>query len=515
MKWNKKILGIMLGWSLLAASIGGFVLPARQVKAEDDASTVDSEVHTLEERAVSQIRLTVGDGQTTPQYEAGQEVQLEVKVTNQGSADAQNVRVQPVIENLADWPFETGKWNYEQNLGTIPAGDTGTAVYGADEKLKVRGDVETKTYTLKFQIIYDDGTVEYDPIVKSVYVSTTAAPKPEEEAPKDDVNAGMDMMGDGGVYNSDPIPVGGSSTNGSVPRVIIAGFSTEPGEVNAGSDFKLIIHVKNTSSKTAVSNMVFDIQAPASGTEAAAEAPAFLPASGGSSIYLEKIPAGGTKDISIQLNARADLVQKPYSVEVAMKYEDSDATQYEASSSVAIPIKQAARFEFSELQISPENIQVGEEANITCSIYNTGRTKLYNVKAKFEGTGISAQEVFVGNLESGATGSIDGMLVGESEMMADTKCKMIVSYEDEAGKVSTVEQEFQIEVLAAADEMDNMMMEEIPEQSGMPILPIVIVVIILVAVTVAVIVIRKSRRKKARKEEEDLLDEVDRFIEDE
>ena len=215
------------------------------------------------------------------------------------------------------------------------------------------------------------------------------------------------------------------------------------------------------------------------------------------------------------MNARADLVQKPYSVEVAMKYEDSDATQYEASSSVAIPIKQAARFEFSELQISPENIQVGEEANITCSIYNTGRTKLYNVKAKFEGTGISAQEVFVGNLESGATGSIDGMLVGESEMMADTKCKMIVSYEDEAGKVSTVEQEFQIEVLAAADEMDNMMMEEIPEQSGMPILPIVIVVIILVAVTVAVIVIRKSRRKKARKEEEDLLDEVDRFIEDE
>ena len=57
--------------------------------------------------------------------------------------------------------------------------------------------------------------------------------------------------------------------------------------------------------------MLFDMQAPSAGTDAAAEAPAFLPASGSSSIYLDRIPAGGTKDISIDLNARADLVQKP------------------------------------------------------------------------------------------------------------------------------------------------------------------------------------------------------------
>ena len=31
-----------------------------------------------------------------------------------------------------------------------------------------------------------------------------------------------------------------------------------------------------------------------------------------------------------------------------MKYEDSGATQYEAQSSLAIPIRQEARFEFSK-----------------------------------------------------------------------------------------------------------------------------------------------------------------------
>ena len=71
-----------------------------------------------------------------------------------------------------------------------------------------------------------------------------------------------------------------SASDGSVPRVIVTGFSTDPAEVKAGSDFKLTVHLKNTSKKTAVSNMLFDFQAPASGTDAAAEAPAFLPTSG-------------------------------------------------------------------------------------------------------------------------------------------------------------------------------------------------------------------------------------------
>ena len=48
-------------------------------------------------------------------------------------------------------------------------------------------------------------------------------------------------------------------------------------------------------------------------------------------------------------------------------------------------------------------IAVGDEANIMCNIYNLGRTKLYNVKAKFEGEGIKGKEVFVGHVESGSS----------------------------------------------------------------------------------------------------------------
>lgn len=298
----------------------------------------------------------------------------------------------------------------------------------------------------------------------------------------------------------------------------MTGFNTEPGAVNAGSNFRLVVHVKNTSTTTAVSNMLFDFQAPSAGTEAAAEAPAFLPSSGASSVYLDQIPAGETRDVAIDLNARADLVQKPYSINMSMIYEDASASQYEGSSSLAIPVYQAARFEFSEIELSPSSIEVGQEANLMCSLYNTGRVKLYNVKVKFMGDGISANDVFVGNLDSGATGTIDGMLTGESEIMPGTKCKMVVTYEDESGNTSSKEEEFELQVTAPMemDMSDMEMMGEMPmEEKGFPVIPVAIGAVVVLVVIVSVVLVRGKKKKRALAEEEDLADEVDRFTEDE
>ena len=289
------------------------------------------------EDVLRQISLSVGDGQETPVFKAGEKTTLTINVMNKGNADAQNVRISPVVESTDKWPFDMNKLNYELDLGTIEAGKQASAVWGSDkDPLTVRSDVTGKSYQLNFKITYDDGQKAYE-ADKYVFVKTTAAEKPADDGKNENQNpggsgngsdgsgssgtgsggtsGGMDISG-GGVYNSDPMVSGGSgsSGNGSVPRVIVTGFSTNPGEVRAGTNFKLIVHLKNTSKQTAVRNMLFDFQAPAAGTDAAAEAPAFLPVSGSSSIYLDSIPADGTKDISIDLNARADLVQKPYSI---------------------------------------------------------------------------------------------------------------------------------------------------------------------------------------------------------
>ena len=56
---------------------------------------------------IPKITLSVGKGQSSPEYKAEASDQaLELNVENQGSADAKNVKVTPVIEDASAWPFE-------------------------------------------------------------------------------------------------------------------------------------------------------------------------------------------------------------------------------------------------------------------------------------------------------------------------------------------------------------------------------------------------------------------------
>lgn len=513
------------------------------------------EEKTQEPKVINQITLSVGDEQKTPVYKAGEKAELKINVLNKGNMDAQNVSIVPVISSTDEWPFDMEKLNYEQSLGTISAGSQTTALWGGgDDKLTVRSDVTGKSYKLTFRLTYDDGEKIYE-ADRYVFVKTEAKKSTSDSGNSNNTgngnnsgnsnNTGKDQVDnigsgdgsggssgdgsavssggdfyDGGVYNSEPVSTGGdvaSTGDGSVPRVIVTGFDTDPGTVKAGSNFKLVIHLKNTSKKTAVTNMLFDLQAPASGTDEAAEAPAFLPVSGSSSIYLDKIPANGTKDISIDLNSRADLIQKPYSITMTMKYEDGNATQFEGESSLAIPVTQEARFEFSEIQIMPDTVAVYEEANITCNLYNLGRVKMYNVKAKFEGDAIEGEEQFIGNLESGATGTIDGIVTAVAESYDESNCKLVLTYEDDSGKEYSVEQPFTMTITSEMEPADMEMMTDIPEDTGSPVGLIVAVIVGVAAVAAVVTAVLLKRRKKKiqSSEEEELLDEVERFTEDE
>lgn len=533
----------MLKRTAAAVLCAAFLLPAA-LPAAVYAADVPAEAQTGAEKTLARIQLSVGDGQETPVFRAGEKAKLRISVKNTGNTAAQNVRIAPVIKSEADWPFELDQLNYDQDLGSVEAGGKADAVWGGgDVPLTVKDSVTGKAYKLTFRITYDDGEKAYE-AEKYVFVKTEAKPgsseeKPSGGTPSGDVPesgkpsgespvSGGQTAGGGGygsaaepeagsVYNSEPTVAGGGSASTSVPRVIVTGFSTEPGEVRAGSNFKLVVHLKNTSSRTGVSNMLFDFQAPSSGSEAAAEAPAFLPASGSSSIYLDSIPSGGSKDISIELNARADLVQKPYSISMSMKYEDSGAAQYEAQSSLAIPIRQEARFEFSKMQIAPDTVSAGEEANISCSLYNLGRVKMYNVKARFEGKMIDTQEQFIGNLDAGATGTIDAIVTAKKATKGSEECKLVLTYEDDAGNVSTAEQKFKMTVLEeTAVEETGMMPEAVPEESGNPVGLAAAVLAVIAAAAAGTVIFIKHRKKKIREaEEEEMFDEVERFTEDE
>ena len=460
-------------------------------------------------------------GTVTPSYKYGQEKELRLTITNETEKPIEHVVVNPQIKaNIGKWPFEIENKSYEQKVDKIEAGKS----YDITYQVRAREDVESKYYGIKFDVTYDG--VE-TPFEQNIFVKMAAKPEekpqaePEERPQTDPVP--QQPSEDVNVYKSESIVSGGGEIGGesqtasaSVPRVIVTGFSTDPEVVKAGSNFKLIVHLKNTSKTTAVKNMLFDFNAPTEGQDASTAAPAFLPASGSSTVYLDGIGANGTKDISIDMNAKSDLVQKPYSIEMSMKYEDRNGTQFDSTSSISVPVKQDARFEFSEFEMSSDTVEVGGEVNVMCNLYNLGRIKLYNVKARFEGEGLKSKEVFVGNVESGATASIDGMITGEAETTGDGKAKMIVTYEDESGAVFMTEKE--LTLLVTAPMMDDMEMDGdsiVEEEKAFPVIPIVVVVVI-VGVIAGIVVVRKKKEKKRREQEEEILeDELHRLTENE
>ena len=483
------------------------------------------------------VRITVPDNKV-PVYQYGKSQDFILNIENTGDSEITNLVIQPELrgDDSSRWPFKTDYQKYSATVKSLKKkGEKGNHAQ-VKFSFTQRDDAGANRYLLSFSYTadqIDEGTVSF-------YVNTSKKPEDKNtgasgggnsSSGKADSDSAAGMAGgsvsNGAALYSDfgggdvgAVSAGGAAegaADGSVPRVIVTGFTTDPVEVKAGSDFTLTIHLKNTSKKSKVGNMLFDLNAPVEGADEQTTAPAFLPASGSSTVYLESIKAGGTADISMKLNAKSDLLQKPYSVELSMKYEDAGFNQIEATSSLSIPVKQDARFEFSDFQISPESIAVGEEANVMCSLYNLGRLKLYNVKAVFEGDSIEKEELFVGNVEPGSTASIDAMVKGKKETADDGKLTMTMSYENEEGEVFTEQKEFQLMVMPeeTPEDMDVMMPEEEEPGKGLPFPLIVVLVLLVVGAVVTVIVLKQRKKKKDKDEEEELLYELDGTSEDE
>lgn len=511
---SRRVMAVIVAALLIVAMI----LPGLVVKAEAAGGEGTGETGT-------KVTIESKDNKTL-QYKPGESQKWTLVITNKTGQDLSNLSVSPDMggENANAWPFKTDYQKYEKTITTLGKGEEKEISFDFLQ----RDDAGTSRYAILFSVYEGDND---KPIAThKLYVNTTEKPQADNSQNQGDAgNGGGSGSGsaDGGamtasVGNDEPAVYSGggsgSSSDGSVPRVIVTGFDTNPAEVHAGSDFTLTIHLKNTSKKTKVQNMLFELEAPTEGTDEQTSAPAFLPTSGSNSIYLDGIKADGTADISITLNAKANLLQKPYSINLSMKYEGSQATQIESSSSISIPVKQDARFEFSEFEISPQTIEVGGEANVMCSLYNLGRIKLYNAKARFEGNGIKKQEIFIGNVEAGATGSIDAMLKGEKVTNGNSKITMTLSYEDESGNISETTKDFELEVTEAVDDSDMHMNTDGDIEAGsggFPVVPVVVVIVIIAGAVAAVVFVKKKKKKQMLNEEEELLDELDRSSEDE
>ena len=418
----------------------------------------------------------------------GEQTFVVLSFINLGKTDITDVVVTPNVSNdKTKWPFDINQAYDAQCIQIIQAADDTTEAYNKRMDIgwyfKVRDDVLTGCYPLSFHATYyqNGALVETD---VTTYINIKGS-NPKETLIKDE------------------------NQQTSNPRIIVTGYKTDPEVVYAGSIFNLTISVKNTSKETAVENVLFNLEASVEGSDASATYAAFLPTSGSSAVYTERIAPGQTYDMSIEMEAKADLAQKPYVLTVNMKYDTDEQIN------LSEPIKQEAKLDTSSAEIMPESIAVGEQSNVMFSVFNTGKTTLYNVKVTYQSETVESGITYLGNISPGATGSVDSMLTGIAPDMGDGIVTAIISYEDEAGNISQVEKELNLYVYEMM--MDDMsMMEEFPMEpeeevkTGLPLAAVIgIIAVVIIVIIIVIVIILKKKKAKKHKEDLDLLDEDD------
>ncbi|MCR4586820.1 MAG: hypothetical protein K5682_00285 [Lachnospiraceae bacterium] len=447
--------------------------------------------------------LFLADTATTPTVQYGQTVTLCLPVINYGTVALSDVIIEPKFSgSSSEWPFEIGTAGYTQMIKSLPAYDDKIDINDYRQELgwtfKVRDDVKTGYYPVKFKVTYHvyGATVSSGEELLTLYVNVKGKPE----------NGKLDGSADDKAT--------------SKPRIIVTGFETTPEKVYAGDTFTLNIHIQNTSTTTTVTNALFDMQAVQEGTDKTNTYAAFLPTSGSSSVYMNSIGCGESKDITIEMTAKADLAQKPYVLDVNMKYDAGEAIDLSDTASVSIPIYQESRYDTGGEDIAPASIPVGDQSNVMFSIYNTGKTTLYNVWVRFDPEMISGGDTFVGTLTSGQTGNVDTMVTGLMANEGTITCT--ISYEDESGNVTSEEKTLELSIyedysedMGWTEDMggfegDAGMYEEGTSEGGIKKYLGWIIGIAVVVIAVAAVIVRKQiKKKKAQKEEEELSDDLE------
>ena len=445
--------------------------------------------------------LFLADNFTIPTVKYGETVTIPLPVINYSDAQLTDVVINPNMESVAtdDFPFEIQNSGYTQLIKAIPPYNPDKDILSLRQDLvytfTVRQDVKTGYYPVKFDVLYtrNNATVKgsittYVNVIGKPEYGTKGQNKPEEDE-KDKFVA--------------------------QPRIIVTGFETNPADVYAGDTFTVYIHVKNTSTSMPVKNVLFDMQAAVEGSDKTNTYSAFLPTSGSSSVYMDSIAAGQEKDIAIEMTAKADLAQKPYVLQVNMKYDYDKTANVTDTASVSIPIKQESKFDTSTAEVAPSSTPVGSQANVMFSIYNTGKTTLFNLQVKFKNDYVEGGEAFIGNLESGQTGNVDTMVTATAPN--EGTITAVISYEDDAGNVTETEKEIALSIYEESfddSSMDDGMWDDSQmddTDTGLPIaakigIPVGVIAAVIIVLS-AVLKIRK--KKKAKKQQEEDLSFID------
>ena len=420
------------------------------------------------------VAFALGENQSTPSANYSEVMNFDVNVRNTGYKTAYDVRVDMELsEDITKFPFEINDGNYDRQMGNMNPDQTVAVPFS----MAVREKAKSGYYPIKFKIRYrenENGNFAA-PIEDTFYVRVYG----KDEDDSLDSEAGENER--------------------TKARIIVDSFETDPAEIYAGQDFTLKVRMKNASNSIAASNILFTFE-----SEAVSDSPVFTTVNGSNSVVVNSLAPGASDTLTIKFSSSPTAEQRSYTITINEQYDSPEFKNAKEAVKIAVGLKQEARLNTGTIEVMPDAISVGEESNVMFSINNTGKVMLYNVNAVFEADSIQKNEAYVGNIEPGKSGNVDTMINGIAPTMDDGKVKLSITYEDENGKVSTVEKEIQL-MVNEDQSMDESNVDDTwnsddvqPEPSTTDKLKHLAIPVGIVGVVLAAVILVVIRRKKKK-----------------
>ena len=420
------------------------------------------------------VAFALGENQPTPSANYSEVMNFDVNVRNTGYKTAYDVRVDMELsEDIAKFPFEINDGNYDRQMGNMNPDQTVAVPFS----MAVREKAKSGYYPIKFKIRYrenENGNFAA-PVEDTFYVRVYG----KDEGDSLDSEAGENER--------------------TKARIIVDSFETDPAEIYAGQDFTLKVRMKNASNSIAASNILFTFE-----SETVSDSPVFTTVNGSNSVVVNSLAPGASDTLTIKFSSSPTAEQRSYTITINEQYDSPEFKNAKEAVKIAVGLKQEARLNTGTIEVMPDAISVGEESNVMFSINNTGKVMLYNVNAVFEADSIQKNEAYVGNIEPGKSGNVDTMINGIAPTTDDGKVKLSITYEDENGKVSTVEKEIQLMVnedqsMDESNVDDTWSSDDIqPEPSTTDKLKHLAIPVGIVGVVLAAVILVVIRRKKKK-----------------
>ncbi len=341
-------------------------------------------------------------------------------------------------------------------VGAISKGKTATV----SVKMRVLDSAESKIYPLNITMEYEGEDTQAYSVSQSAFITVK-----ESE-------------------NSQTTP-----TYSTTPKVIVKTTSVNTESIIAGDSFEITLTLHNTSIEQDIHNLVVKL------TD---ESGVIIPVKGSSSsIYAGTISKESEQVIKIVMQTPSTAETKGYPLSVILEYEGDDKQSYTVNDSVVVQINQLPKLTI-EKPVLYDTPWLNQTCGTSLSIFNTGRSDIYNCLITIEGEGLTLETSYFGGIiKAGSSLESNFNIIPTKD--GEVSGNIVVSYEDAMG--NKYEQKCPIELFVnkdytSTDTPSDVTVDKGGEQNNSWIIVIVVVVVILLCGVLVFFIIKNNRKRR-------------------